>query len=239
MKTLLGCCTKHDRKNFEKTPTYETMLDESLHSSGQYHEFYESNYLDLDAVIKTTNNENIGKHYNKVLKMGVDEGYDWVILMHDDVSMEDKYLETKLKTAFVNYDIVGIAGAKQIEIKQPALWHIMAKQEDWSGAVAHPANDKQIFMTNFGPTPARCLVLDGLFLVIKVSSLNSEVKFDEDLPAIAHHYDIDFCLNANKHKLKLTTWPIWVIHKSPGLDEPGQDFIDSEKYFLDKWKNEN
>jgi GT2 family glycosyltransferase len=234
MNTLLGCCTKHDRENFEMTPTYESMLNGFLHGSGDDHEFYES--MDLDAVVKTNNKENIGKHYNKVLDMAVESEYDWVILMHDDVSMEDKYLETKLKKAFVNYDIVGLAGAKQVEIKQPALWHLMSKQEDWSGAVAHPSGNHQVSVTNFGHTPERCLVLDGLFLAINVSSLTPEIRFDEKLPAIAHHYDLDFCLNANKHKLKLVTWPIWAVHKSPGLDQPGQDFIDSEKYFLDKWK---
>ena len=234
MKTLLGCCTKHDRGNFEKTPTYETMLNGFLHGKGKDHEFYES--MDLDAVIKTNNKENIGKHYNKVLKMASDNEYDCVILMHDDVQMDDLAYVDKLEEAFKEYDVVGLAGAKQIEIKRPALWHLMAKREDWSGAVAHPYDDDgKIFMTNFGPMPSRCLVLDGLFLAIKVSSLTPDIRFDENLPAIAHHYDLDFCLQANKHKLKLTTWPIWVVHKSCGLEQPEQDFIDSEKYFIDKW----
>ena len=235
MKTLIGSCTKHNRKNFEKTPTYKSMLYGFLHGDGKDHEFYESMYV--DAVVKTNNKENIGKHYNKVLKMAVQEKYDTVILMHDDVQVDDFAWPDKLQEAFEEYDVVGLAGAKQVEIKQPALWHLMSKQEDWSGAVAHPANDKQIFVTNFGPTPQRCLVLDGLFLAVKVNSLTPDIKFDENLPAIAHHYDLDFCLQANKHKLKLTTWPIWAIHRSPGLEHPAQDFVDSEKYFLDKWQN--
>ena len=55
MNTLLGCCTKHDRENFEKTPTYETMLNGFAHGGGEDHEFYES--IDLDAVVKTNNKE--------------------------------------------------------------------------------------------------------------------------------------------------------------------------------------
>ena len=112
----------------------------------------------------------------------------------------------------------------------------MSESFDWSGMVAHPANEKQIFMTNFGPSPERCLIMDGLFLAVKVSSLTDEVRFDENLPAIAHHYDLDFCLTANKHKLKLTTWPIWVVHKSPGLQNRDKSFDESEKYFIDKWR---
>jgi GT2 family glycosyltransferase len=211
------------------------MLNGFLHGKGKDHDFYESMFL--DAVIKTNNKENIGKHYNKVLNMAVELGdYDCVILMHDDVQMDDLAYVDKLEEAFKEYDVVGLAGAKYIELKQPALWHLMSKQEDWSGAVAHPANDKQVIMTSFGPTPARCLVLDGLFLAVNVSSLTPEIRFDEKLPAIAHHYDLDFCLNANKHKLKLVTWPIWAVHKSPGLEDRTQEFEISQKYFLDKWK---
>ena len=233
MTTLIGICTKHDRDGFEKTPTYKTMLDDFAVEERDEHILYTGAFT--NCSVKKNNKENIGKHYNKVLDMAVSEGYDTVILMHDDVQMDDWGWSDKLEEAFKEYDIVGLAGAKQTEIKQPALWHLMSKQEDWSGAVAHPANDKQIFMTNFGPTPQRCLVLDGLFLAIKVNSLKPEVKFDESIPAIAHHYDIDFCLQANKHKLKLTTWPIWVVHKSPGLNQRDQAFEDSEKYFIDKW----
>ena len=233
MKTLIGICTKHDAERFETTPTYKSMLNDLTGAGKKNYAFYESAFT--YAVVKTNNKENIGKHYNKVLEMAISEGYDTVILMHDDVQMDDWGWSDKLEEAFKEYDVVGLAGAKQAEIKPPALWHLMAKQEDWSGAVAHPANDKQIFMTNFGPMPQRCIMLDGLFLAIKVSSLKDEIRFDEELPAIAHHYDLDFCLTCNKYKLKLTTWPIWVIHKSPGLDEKDQMFDKSERYFITKW----
>ena len=223
----------HYKSCFDETPTYKTMLDGFAAEERDEHILYTGAYT--NCSVKKNNKENIGKHYNKVLDMAVTEGYDTAILMHDDVQVDDFAWPDKLEEAFKEYDVVGLAGAKQVEIKQPALWHLMSKQEDWSGAVAHPANDKQIFMTNFGPTPARCLVLDGLFLAVKVSSLTPEIRFDENIPGIAHHYDIDFSLNANKHKLKLTTWPIWAIHKSPGLDRPDPQFAHSEKYFLDKW----
>ena len=233
MKTLLGCCTKHDRENFEKTPTYKSMLYGFLHGSGSDHEFYES--MDLDGVIKISNNDNIGKHYNKVLNMAVNEGYDCVVLMHDDVQVDDHRWSEKVQEAFKDYDVVGLAGAKNIQIKEPALWHLMSDQSQWSGAVAHPTNVDQIHVTSFGPTPSRCLVLDGLFLAVKVSSITDNIRFDENIPAIAHHYDVDFCLQANKHKLKLTTWPIWAIHRSCGLEERTDEFMTSQKYFLDKW----
>ena len=127
MKILLGSCTKHNREDFEKTPTYNSMLHGFLHGKGDNHEFYEGVILQrmfTDAVIKTNNKENIGKHYNKVLEMAIDEQYDTVILMHDDVQMDDLGWTYKLNEAFKEYDVVGLAGAKHIELKQPALWHL-------------------------------------------------------------------------------------------------------------------
>ena len=95
MKTLLGCCTKHDRNNFENTPTYKSMLNGFLHGNGKDRDFYES--MDLDAVIKTNNKENIGKHYNKVLKMAVDDKYDCVIAAVAHKIFFDLNLEKYLK----------------------------------------------------------------------------------------------------------------------------------------------
>jgi GT2 family glycosyltransferase len=104
MKTLLGCCTKHDKENFEKTPTYETMLEDFRHTSLKDHDIYEG-FL-MEAVIKTNNTENIGKHYNKVIQMAIEEKYDCVVLMHDDVQMDDYAWTDKLQEAFKEYDVL-------------------------------------------------------------------------------------------------------------------------------------
>lgn len=234
MKIIIGICTQHDKKGFEKTPTYQSMFSNLKGDDRKDHILYTDYHI--DAVIKKNNKENIGKHYNRILDMAINEKYDTAVLMHDDIQMDDYGWIDKLEEAFKEYDIVGLAGAKKAKIQKPALWHLMSESFDWSGMVAHPANEKQIFMTNFGPSPERCLIMDGLFLAVKVSSLTDEVRFDENLPAIAHHYDLDFCLTANKHRLKLTTWPIWVVHKSPGLQNRDKSFDESEKYFIDKWQ---
>jgi len=237
MKTLIGSCTRHNKTQFEKSPTYESMLNGFKHDTDGKYEFYEGSTA--HAVIKTNNTECIGKHYNMVIEMAIKEDYDCVVLMHDDVYIDDCGWLNKIEDAYKTNDVVGLAGAKQVSIKPPVLWHLMSTQEDWSGAVAHPAQANQIFMTSFGPTPARCLVLDGLFLAIKVSSITDDIRFDENIPGVAHHYDIDFSLNANKHKLKLTTWPIWAIHGSPGLEKVTTDFKDSEQYMINKWGQSN
>ena len=94
-------------------------------------------------------------------------------------------------------------------------------------------------MTHFGPTPARCLLLDGVLLAVQSHSLldNPEVRFDENIPCVAHFYDVDFCLTANQHGLKMSTWPIWCVHKSPGLDKVSEEFKTGAEYFVNKWTN--
>jgi hypothetical protein len=66
------------------------------------------------------------------------------------------------------------------------------------GAVAHPCNDHgQIFMTSFGPTPARVAILDGLFMSINTKRAKQvDWKFNENYNF--HHYDIASCIDANK-----------------------------------------
>tara|TARA_R110000751_G_scaffold4332_2_gene21149 strand:- start:530 stop:1240 length:711 start_codon:yes stop_codon:yes gene_type:complete len=232
MKILIGACTKHSREEFEKSPLYKSMLSTLKCEPTTNHLLYTGDY---QAVVKLNNQDTICAHYNLCIEMAVNEGFDYLLLVHDDISIEDKFLDEKIHQALASYDVVGLAGAKQVQIKEPALWHVMSNQNDWSGAVAHRADSGQVFVTNFGDTPQRCLVLDGLFMAIKVSSLTDKVRFDTENPGRWHLYDLDFSLTCNKHGLKLTTWPIWVIHDSPGLSQPSEEFSVAQKYFIEKW----
>jgi len=233
MKILISSCTQHDEEGFKNTKLYESILQDSYaeHITKNTVSYVTNNYY---AVVRHNNKENIGIHYNRTLALGREEGFDCVICLHDAVSIEDNKLVEKLTEAFKTYNIVGLAGATNVSLKKPVLWHLLCNDNERSGIVAH-THGKHISSTYFGPTPSRCILLDGLFLAVRLEGLPENVLFDEKLPAVAHHYDLDFCLTANKNKLKLTTWPIWVVHDSPGLENPDKDFYDSENYFLDKW----
>ena len=133
-----------------------------------------------------------------------------IIFVHDDVLIEDLFIEEKLDVAFEKFDIVGLAGSKKCDLSKPPAWHLMSNTIDHVGEVAH-SKDKRSWTTCFGPTNSRALVLDGLFLAVNVKRLlETNTKFDERFNF--HHYDITFCLNANKNKLKLGVAPIKVTH---------------------------
>lgn len=133
-----------------------------------------------------------------------------IIFVHDDVLVEDLFFEEKLDLAFEKFDIVGLAGSKKCDLAQPPAWHLMSDRSEHLGEVAH-SKDKVVWTTCFGPTNGRALVLDGLFLAVNVKKLlETNTKFDERFKF--HHYDITFCLKANKNKLKMGVAPIKVTH---------------------------
>ena len=186
------------------------------------------------------NTESLASIYNKQIANPSNRD-SILVFVHDDCVLEDIMLYSKLMMATEKFDIVGLAGIKApITIKSPALWHLMGHPSQYSGAVAHFDKDStnKRFMTSFGKTPERCILLDGVFLAINTKRiLEKGLRFDEKSPAKFHYYDLNFCLDANKLGLKCGTWPIWVTHKSHGLEQPTQEWKDGERYFLTKYNS--
>lgn len=189
------------------------------------------------------NTEGLPKLYNKYFTKKVQDKHDIVVFVHDDVYIDDLKLRGKLyKSMFVDkYDVVGVAGASECNIKEPALWHLMSSRESYSGSVYHPAltssrePTNQVIPTVFGPTPKRCLVLDGLFMAFNIRRAR-ECKFKFNTNYSFHHYDIAACLDANEKKMKLGTSLIHVVHDSPGLaslEDP--TFTESQEKFLEQY----
>jgi len=87
-------------------------------------------------------------------------------------------------------------------------------------------------MTVYGPTPKRCVVLDGLFLAVDIGKIG-QGRFDEQLAF--HFYDLDFCLAAHRAGLILGTTNVYVTHRSGGnLSSPA--FKAAQTAFRAKWK---
>lgn len=186
----------------------------------------------------TNNKQGLPKCYNKFLTKKIAEKHDIIVFCHDDLYIDDLKLRGKLyKSLYADkYDIVGLAGAStcKIEHGKPTLWHLMSERETWSGTVFHPrgVDTNQVMSTTFGPTPSRCLVLDGVFLAVNIHRVREKKwKFNDTFDF--HHYDIASCIDANTKQLKLGTCMIHAIHDSPGLhsiEDP--DWLSSQDKFL-------
>lgn len=220
---IFSCTPEKDEK---KTELYKSCLE----------------FDHLDVFFKKENKEGLSLSYNKFLYSKDAEDYDTIVFVHDDVYIDDLKLEQKLNSAFKDgFDIVGLAGCVNPKIQRPCLWHLMAGgfgSGNLRGAVAHYTDNTNItrFVTNFGPTPARVTILDGLFLAVNVKKVKEAGwKFNENYNF--HHYDISSSLDANKKKLKLGVYPINVIHCSPGLRAFDDNFNKSEDLFFKEYSH--
>jgi GT2 family glycosyltransferase len=196
-------------------------------------------FLDKNMVLKNShiiyeNKEGLSKIYNSFINETNKDYY--LLFLHDDILIEDIFLFEKLDIAFSKYDIVGLAGSKQCNIKSeiPA-WHLMSDRSHWVGEVAH-SKDKKVWTSVFGPTDSRALVMDGLFLAVNVNKLlETNTKFDENFKF--HHYDITFCLRANKNKLKMGVYPIKTTHFGLGDSMMSDDWKKSAELFKKLYSN--
>jgi len=244
MKTLVVSCTRGD---FLDTELYNSLLKYNVYTCANMArtDDPDTSYMKgnkFSLYIKTNNTSHLAKIYNEGKRVAIEDGYDTVIFAHDDVSIQDTFIKDKLTTAFESYSVVGLAGAVTIRPeKRPCLWHLMSNKDEWRGAVAHKAvqADREFFgWSQYGVIPDRVLVIDGLFIACNVKALkDAEVGFDEWIPHGGfHHYDMIFCLAANKAGLKIGVAPIWVVHNSPGLLKKDDAYHESENYFLKKSK---
>jgi hypothetical protein len=225
-KIKIVSCTQ--KKDYKDTDLYKSIQKLQTAIGIQYD----------DVNFYTENKEGLSKRYNQYLKEN-DNNNSIIVFIHDDVILEDAMMVTKLCHYHDKYDIIGVAGGINMQIKQPALWHIMCGGfgPNLRGFAGHAIdNSDQCFVTNFGPTPARVNVIDGLFMSVNVDTIKSKNwQFNENYSF--HHYDIASCLDANTKRLKIGVVPIWVTHRSHGLREYDSVFIESQKTFLEEYKN--
>ncbi|MEY5099436.1 MAG: hypothetical protein RJA36_2155 [Pseudomonadota bacterium] len=163
-------------------------------------------------------------------------GGEIVVFIHDDVWIDDCFLADRVLDAANVYDVFGVVGNRRCVPLQPSwaflniegLWD---ERENLSGTIAHgPEACGQLGY--FGPAPADCELLDGVFLGVRKQALKAAgVGFD---PAFHFHfYDVDFCMTARRGGLRLGTWPIALTHQSTG--GYGQGWLDTYQIFHDKW----
>lgn len=230
---LFLCASKYKHRELCERPIAKSIGYISHVQDGEYHVFTLNEKGDT-LVILPENTLPICKAYNKLIKdrlINSSVKYERIVFVHDDVIIEDRHLEDKLEKYLKTYDIIGLAGGVEPEIKAPALWHLMCKRH--FGTVGHYLNGKW-YGTTFGVSDTRVAIVDGVFIGVNRSVLvEKNLRFDEDLPHF-HHYDILFCLEANAIKLKIGVVPILITHLSPGLTNVSKAYLDSEKVFLNK-----
>jgi hypothetical protein len=197
--TLIVSCTNQGDK--EKTLLYQSIKS-----------------LDYNYTFCCNNTTGLSKMYNRFLTKVYADKYKYIVYVHDDVWIDDALISSKLNEAMhgeSKFDIVGLAGTLDPQIRHPALWHVMGKRENHRGYAGHIFGEHKV-MTSFGQTPDRVAVVDGLFVAVNVArALETGWKWNENFDF--HHYDIASCIDANAKDMRVGVWPINVFHASPGL----------------------
>lgn len=176
--------------------------------------------------------------YNDAIR---EESADILVFLHDDLWLEDPQLIQKIRASLKQSDVVGVAGNTRRIQGQPAWLFLRGPSGNFeldrphlSGAIKHgkPGHHE---LSVFGPSPASCELMDGVFLAARRKSLiESNVTFDETFSF--DFYDMDFCRTARKSGLSLSTWPIDMIHMSSGVFG-NEKWAVMEKLYFKKWKS--
>lgn len=187
----------------------------------------------------------LSRVYNEAIQIALLEDRDCLILVHDDVILEEDPIP-KLEKLFDDYDLVGVAGASRVELKSPALWHLMGGGfggGNLHGCVQHRCWDNDDWeykkpASNFGPYPHRAVMIDGVFMALNRKAMET-MRFDEDCPSPFHFYDLSASLDAHLAGLGVGVGDILITHESPGLREFTEDWKNGESWFLNKYAGTN
>ncbi len=201
------------------------------------------NFKEINKISKIElklkhNNSKVGlsEYYNECIEKYAQD-YDYMVFVHDDVEIINMDLAYQIEKGMKVYDILGVAGCVNPQIKDLNLWHLMSDRQNLRGFAGHSCNEtrNEFHITTFGTSPSRVAIIDGVFMAVNCKKiLQKNVRFDINF--MFHHYDMDFSLQCNLSKLKIGTWPILLDHSSPGLREFTDDWKRSNEYFKNKWK---
>lgn len=195
------------------------------------------NNTTIKATVAYKNTRGLPDVYNEAIHQS---DADILVFLHDDVWLEDTQLLQKIRLALKYNDIAGVAGNIRRTKNQPAWLFLREKsgeltldKPNLSGEIKH-GEPGRFGSSIFGPAPANCHLLDGVFIAAnRRQLLESNVLFDPQFNF--DFYDMDFCRSAKKAGLCLTTWRIDLIHQSAGaFGNP--NWVAMEARYFKKWK---
>lgn len=181
--------------------------------------------------------------YNKALREErANRTYDYVALMHSDVSFNPEAFMKHLREIGEKYDIIGLCGTSIFNVSQsPLNWWTGSNPTPYAkwGCVTHgELGDQTSWFSEHSPNimDAEVSCIDGLCIIFTKNALDSKIEFDENLGAF-DFYDTDLSMQAVvNYKLKLGVMVQKdLCHYSVGRSILTQSFLDTEGKFRAKW----
>jgi len=226
LKIRFVCATRVSADAFHA----ETALGRSLSHYKSY------SFVELQLFAR--NSSGLPALYNQSLR---DAAADPAILIfaHDDIHLCDFFWPNHLIEALSSFDVVGVAGNKR-RVPCQSSWAFIDDKFTWdspehfSGIVAHGRGFPAKIMNFFGFPNQEVKLLDGLLLAARSETLLAhEIFFDERFDF--NFYDMDFCREVERKKLRMGTCTISVVHESGGnFDTP--NWHEGYRKYLEKWR---
>ena len=217
-------------RHTEATFFIETLLGQSLRNMQNLYQDGMSMHIAFAA------SDGLAAVYNPVIEQSLSD--DILVFVHDDVRIDDWWIEQRLKEALAHFDVVGVAGTRWRDPQQRVWWADIVEQKlvahdssRRSGTIAH-LNQGRTQIDSFGPAPHEVKLLDGVFIAALAGTLQQhQILFDAQFKY--HYYDLDFCRQVEAARLKMGTWPIALTHGSEG--SYSQDWWYMGTQYLQKW----
>lgn len=194
---------------------------------------------EIEITFIENNNKSLSSLYNQFINK---DYKDYIVLfVHDDIFISDNFLKEKCIKASEEYDVFGVAGGYgglEISNDKPSLWHLISKKH--AGFAGHYSENEDpiknpyssCWITNFGKSPQEVILIDGVFMGLNIEKcLKANLLFDEKCPSRFHFYDLLLCVNAKRKNLKIGVFPFIIFHKSHGLKQLNEEFIQGDQYF--------
>lgn len=150
------------------------------------------------STVTTENTTGLPTLYNRAID--TDNKHDILVFLHDDVFIDDYFIGQRIIEGLKVFDVIGLAGTRR-RLPGQHIWASVAEKglefdkKYLSGILAHTLPESRFVIGLYGPAPAPCELLDGVFLAARKSKLREAgVRFDERFKF--HFYDLDFCRTA-------------------------------------------
>ena len=165
--------------------------------------------------------ESMFKGYEDGLKALTPDPEDIVILCHDDIEIlsdRDDFTETLTKS--LSDQKVGFVGpAGTTYLATDAVWWDMGRRQQGlhSGFVFQGHDHKTMTPNYFGPC-RNVVVLDGLFLASRKSTLDQVgLQKPKEFPTNWDFYDLYYTLTAYEQGFVNKAIPVLILHNSDGM----------------------
>ena len=182
-----------------------------------------------------TGYSNIFEAFSEGLKLADVGPKDYVIMCHDDIDIlsKESFFNQNLDSLLGKSDtgFIGVAGTRLLT-ENAVWWESMGygSQSAVMGFVSHGTLEKN-HTTFYGPN-GQAVVLDGLFLCAKGSTLNQiMISKPKMFTGGWDFYDLFYTTQTHLKGLKNYVVPIHILHKSLG-DTNGKDswYLNREAY---------